>query len=1146
MTSVAWPLISATLLLVAADPREAVHQSARQVPVAYQVDVLVVGGSTGAVSAAVEAAEAGAKVFLAAPHPYLGDDITATLRLWLEPGETPTSELARAIFGEAHREGMEPDPARLNYQYQSSAPSGKIHADTDPPSLLCDGVWGKSNRDSVQYEQEPTILADLGQTQRVGKVRIMAYQRTSGKGGTNFKVDRIAVATSTDQKTWQAAPEVVNPDQESGSSQDACVQIQVPVNQPARWVKLVFTKAPGSARILLGEIEIVGTETAADRALVRPVRPMHVKKVLDEALLAARVSYLYGCYPTEIVRDATGRVCGMVMANRAGRQAVLAKTIIDATDRATVARLAGGEFRPYPAGEHVFRRVVIGGEPRLIERASARVIDPPFRGQHPNPAGTTSGLFKIIEYTLRLSMPDSQLASFARADQVARTLTYHPEQQFTSDQLFEIPPDAMRGKVSADGPWQGVEQLPLGAFQPAAVPEIYVLGGCADISRPQAEKLLRPLALMDAGTRIGKAAAEAAAALPAAQGARVPGAKVVAATASDVQEVLVGVRPTQKLPTIPQEAGPLPVLGRYDVVVIGGGTSGAPAGIGAARRGARTLVVEYLHGLGGVGTIGAISKYCAGNRVGFTATVQDPSTLTRSGWVIEQKSQWWREELLKAGADLWYGVIGCGALVDQGRVTGAVIATPHGRGVVLAKVVIDATGNADVAAAAGADCIYTNETEVAMQGTGLPGKKLGGSYNNTDFTITDETDLVDVWHLLVYSKHKYPEAFDHGRLVDTRERRCVVGDYVMTFLDQVCLRTHPDTICQARAGAYDTHGYTVDPLLTIAHPKTGGIIISLPFRSFLAKGLEGLLVTGLGVSCHRDANPLIRMQPDLQNAGYACGVAAAQAAKSDQPLRQIDLRPVQEHLVQIGNLQPSVLTDRDNFPLPEEKLVEAVAKLPGNVSAAAPLFTQPQKALPLLREAYARADDSAKLDYALVLAMLGDAAGVQTILDSVRQTSEWDAGWNYKGLGQFGNSLSPLDGKIVALGCARDRRAVPVILDKMRLLTPESEFSHFRAVTLALEMLADPAAAQPLAEMLARPGIAGYVHATIDDAIRLDAPGGTSACQSRRDSLRELGLARALCRCGDHQGQGQRVLQAYAQDLRGHLARHAAAVLQKK
>jgi flavin-dependent dehydrogenase len=46
--------------------------------------------------------------------------------------------------------------------------------------------------------------------------------------------------------------------------------------------------------------------------------------------------------------------------------------------------------------------------------------------------------------------------------------------------------------------------------------------------------------------------------------------------------------------------------------------------------------------------------------------------------------------------------MGCGAYVENGRVRGAVVATPQGRGVVLAKVVIDATGNADVAAAAGA------------------------------------------------------------------------------------------------------------------------------------------------------------------------------------------------------------------------------------------------------------------------------------------------------------------------------------------------------------------------------------------------------------------------------------------------------------
>ena len=49
------------------------------------------------------------------------------------------------------------------------------------------------------------------------------------------------------------------------------------------------------------------------------------------------------------------------------------------------------------------------------------------------------------------------------------------------------------------------------------------------------------------------------------------------------------------------------------------------------------------------------------------------------------------------------------------------------------------------------------------------GRKLGETYNNTDFTIVDETDMVDVWRMFVFSKDKYRRAFDHGRLIDTRE-----------------------------------------------------------------------------------------------------------------------------------------------------------------------------------------------------------------------------------------------------------------------------------------------------------------------------------------------------------------------------------------
>ena len=115
--------------------------------------------------------------------------------------------------------------------------------------------------------------------------------------------------------------------------------------------------------------------------------------------------------------------------------------------------------------------------------------------------------------------------------------------------------------------------------------------------------------------------------------------------------------------------------------------------------------------------------------------------------------------------------------------------------------------------------------------------------------------------------------------------------------------------------------------------------------------------------------------------------------------------------------------------------------------------------------------------------------------------------------------------------------------EKLQLLSAESEFSHHRAVGLALESIGDAAAAKPLAELLARPGMSGYVHSSLEIARQLGAPGGTNAEQTRRESIRELLLARALYRCGDWQGIGEKTLRAYTQDLRGHLARHAQAVL---
>ena len=191
--------------------------------------------------------------------------------------------------------------------------------------------------------------------------------------------------------------------------------------------------------MLLGEIEVdrpAAAGAAGGDARPRAAADARQADARQGAADGRRVSFLYNCYATDVLHDAEGNLCGIVMANRAGRQAVLAKTIIDATDTAVVARLAGARFRPFTPGEQTFKRVVIGGEVQQAKNMTARVIEPAFVGPYPNKAQTSSGLFPIIEYTLKLPMADESDAAWAKADQQARTLTYHPEQQFTSDVLF--------------------------------------------------------------------------------------------------------------------------------------------------------------------------------------------------------------------------------------------------------------------------------------------------------------------------------------------------------------------------------------------------------------------------------------------------------------------------------------------------------------------------------------------------------------------------------------------------------------------------------------------------------------------------------------------------------------------------------------
>jgi hypothetical protein len=201
-----------------------------------------------------------------------------------------------------------------------------------------------------------------------------------------------------------------------------------------------------------------------------------------------------------------------------------------------------------------------------------------------------------------------------------------------------------------------------------------------------------------------------------------------------------------------------------------------------------------------------------------------------------------------------------------------------------------------------------------------------------------------------------------------------------------------------------------------------------------------------------------------------------------------------------------------------------------------------KQATPLLRKEYYSGEGQRKLDYAHILAVLGDGCGVDALVEEVGRAARFDKGWNYTGMGQFGMSMSGLDSYIMALGRTRDPRALGPVLEKIELLDAGVEFSHHRAVALALESFADRSAAPRLAALLSKPGMTGHATTTVDEAARRAGPGRTET-GPRNESLRELVLARALYRCGDRDGLGEKILRTYASDLRGHYARHARAVL---
>ena len=605
--------------------------------------------------------------------------------------------------------------------------------------------------------------------------------------------------------------------------------------------------------------------------------PLHVKSTLENELINHGVEFVYCSFVSNVLTDSDGRLAGVCIGNRSGQQVIRAKAVIDTTHNAAVARMAGIPFHPFKPGNHKFRFTVVGNQEKNDSSIiSARKIYPAFNVKNFS--------HHVWEYEVNLPLKDDSYASLMQAEQKLRDITWDVDQTDSSDIPYYIPSSYLKG---AD------------PFRTEKYPNLFVLGPCSAVDRAEVESWMEPARFMEYGESIGKIAAEAASDFGAYGDIRI---EPLVKSGDKYGEISLSspFRFYAPLALASYEGGGIPVIGEYDVVVAGGGTAGAPAAISAARKGVKTLLLEYLHGLGGISTFGFIGRYTAGYRKGFTAEVDEamqtiaPADHPRhikkdsSDWPLDWKAEWYRKEVLKAGGDIWFQTIAGGVLKNNGKIEGVIVYTPFGQGLIRCKRLIDSTGSADLAIVAGSAYEYTGKDSLAVQGAGLGKYDPGDHYNNTDWTFVDDHDILDVTRLFIQCKIKNQGNYDIGKLPQTRERRRIKADYNVSVFDMINQRTYSDTISY-HISSFDTHGFTEDVYFTVRPPeRKAWYDVNLPLRSLLPQGLDNILVTGLGCGSHRDAMPVIRMQPDLQNQGYAAGLAAAESVIHDTPFRELD------------------------------------------------------------------------------------------------------------------------------------------------------------------------------------------------------------------------------------------------------------------
>ena len=410
---------------------------------------------------------------------------------------------------------------------------------------------------------------------------------------------------------------------------------------------------------------------------------------------------------------------------------------------------------------------------------------------------------------------------------------------------------------------------------------------------------------------------------------------------SDSEEILPGPanRPAGKTITEPEKQ--IPVLAETDVLVIGGGPAGTAAAIAASRSGAETCLVERYNHLGGLWTGGlvlpllsthAIDRQKRRKQVIFGIGGEMSERLAGLGMSIHEinpvidpeAAKYVLEEMIReAGVKMLYHTWGTNAIMDGNTIKGVFVESKSGRMAILAKVVIDCTGDGDVFHWAGEshdimhyaiglvhrlgniDRIDTKDPGYVSMNTGdptpIPGVSwvnMWGKENQDALDVTGLSQLQmdyrkEIWESVQKIRqtpgHEKVFLLDTASQLGVRMSRILEGEYKLTLEDTMTYQSFDDVI--GISGAWTTVMYKGKKIPTAERP-----LWQIPYRSLVPKKTDNLLVAGRCFCFERELVEDARIIGTCLVTGQGAGAAAGLAVKTNERPRDINIRKMKELL----------------------------------------------------------------------------------------------------------------------------------------------------------------------------------------------------------------------------------------------------------